>query len=225
MEGKVKKRFKIAEEKLAGLTLTREEENRIREITSNKTGYYRVKYIFLLRKKGMSKREICLILKLGYYAFEKWNGLIDTDNFLKSRIIQAIEEEKDITTYKEPREFNNYTVEQLQGKIRMVLNSITPEKIMLSDLPDLVRSFSLLFDKYRTASGQSNINILGINVLQSRDSDLKRMEELKKQIQDISLLLNEKKFVTNREDLDEQSVEAAFTPKQPTIITKSIKTN
>lgn len=220
---RIAKRYELAEEKLEGMQLTTDEEQEIRRLLPTNKNYQKVRYIFLFLKKGWNVREISAVLNSTPLIIKKHIDRIRMSPLLSSRINIALEKTDEITEIPK-EEFDKFLISTIEKKLAIILRSITPEKIHLADLGELSRAFSVLFDKYRTATGKSNINILGISAVLDTNNNINKIQELKKQIEGIDLLLKSNDLNKIEGEINELGLQIENKPEiKPTkIITKKI---
>jgi len=196
--------FKLADVKLDGYDLTEEEKGEINVLGIDNARRKELKYIFLLLKKGYSENDICSILDMDYRTLRKIINKIKISKFLNKQLDMALSNlaedladsvgdvlEGDVVD-DEDKDFNEKLREVLEEKMSILINSITVSKIYQADLDKVASSFAKLFDKYRTLTGQSNINIFGVQALvETKESDSKKLQKLMNDLSKIDKLLKE----------------------------------
>jgi hypothetical protein len=194
------KKYALAWERIGNITPTPEEILEIKRITEKEKHRDLLKVFLMLRKRGEGKKIIMALCDLGDKAFDKINTLMDSSAFLSSQIslaqkyfvkdTAAVGEEV-FEGDPEPATMDDAPA-LMEEKVLKMLNAITDAKIADASLDEIGNTIAKIFDKYRTATGQTNQNI-GIGIAVVKDSKLlddKKLKFLLDQVDRLERALN-----------------------------------
>jgi len=211
-----KVKYPLALGKIGDLEPTPDEKLELNKIFQKERYRELGRVVLLLIKTGHSKDEICALCEIEDRLFKRIHIALQSSVFLADQIKFSLERLQKSTINDTDEalvgeivdtktgSFNEDLINTMEGKLAMLIEAITPGKIIGADLDKIGNTFAKIFDKYRTATGQSNINVLGVQALITTGSDdVKRLEKLAGQVDKIQRLLKATGYYSGKNKDDE----------------------
>ena len=189
--------YPLAVDVLGDLKATPDERIELNRLATKHRYRSLLEVVFMLRKNGFSKDKILALTETETRLLRRMFMILDCSEFLKGQIEFAVkkraqetkDEVYDATGEQEIEESNEDVqariTQKLEDAILLLLDNITEDKVLDADLDEVAKTLSVAFDKWRTITGKSNFNVVGVNAVVSVEAaknDQKQIDDLVKKI-------------------------------------------
>lgn len=193
--------YPLAVEALEGMEATSDERVELNRLATKHRYRSLLEVVFLLRKAGFSKDKILALTETESRLQRRMFMILDCSEFLKAQIEFAVkkraqetnEEVYDATDEQEIEDSGEdkqaKITQKLEDAILLLLDNITEDKVLDADLDEIAKTLSVAFDKWRTITGKSNFNVVGVNAIvsvEAQKNDQKQIDDLVKKIAKVS---------------------------------------